>query len=169
MNKEHTPRFYSLAKSSLGHTALAYTNEGVCWVVLGDEEASVRTQLVRVIGSGFDQSHETKAGDWHQTLLEWIESPRSRLDLPLNLTGTAFQRRVWSALGTIPPGETRSYYDIAVSLDRPEACRAVAGACAANRWALVIPCHRVIRRDGSLSGYRWGDSWKRSLLEREAG
>ncbi|MGI9212530.1 MAG: methylated-DNA--[protein]-cysteine S-methyltransferase [Methylococcaceae bacterium] len=169
MSEENNPLYFSLAKSTLGHTALAYAVEGVCLVVLGEEEGSVRERLRRLIAVGYEYALEVDVGDWHQALLEWIESPRSRLDLPLNLTGTAFQKRVWRVLQTIPPGETRSYSDIAQSLDNPKASRAVAGACAANRWALVIPCHRVICRDGSLSGFRWGDTWKQGLLEREAG
>ena len=94
--------------------------------------------------------------------------PDRGLNLPLDIQGTAFQQRVWQALQAIPPGTTVSYAEIAQQIDRPKAVRAVATACAANTLAVVIPCHRVVRSDGALSGYRWGIERKRALLEREA-
>ncbi|MBN2701411.1 MAG: methylated-DNA--[protein]-cysteine S-methyltransferase [Methylothermaceae bacterium] len=96
-----------------------------------------------------------------------IENPRSNFDLPLDGGGTVFQRRVWRVLQDIPPGETRTYAEVAERIGAPKAVRAVAQACAANRLAVVIPCHRVARKDGALSGYRWGVARKRALLERE--
>ena len=98
----------------------------------------------------------------------FVERPEAPLDLPLDVRGTAFQRRVWEALRRIPPGATASYADVAAVIGAPKAVRAVAGACAANPVALAIPCHRVVRGDGALSGYRWGVARKRALLEREA-
>ncbi len=98
----------------------------------------------------------------------FVEAPRKGLDLPLDIRGTAFQHRVWSALREIPAGKTATYAEIAKRIGKPEAVRAVAGACAANKIAVAIPCHRVVRTDGSLSGYRWGVERKRRLLEREA-
>ena len=97
-----------------------------------------------------------------------VEQPTTALDLPLDVRGTAFQRRVWEALRAIPAGRTMSYADVAAAIGAPSAVRAVAGACAANSLALAIPCHRVVRTDGSLSGYRWGVERKRELLAREA-
>ena len=97
-----------------------------------------------------------------------VEAPKVGLDLPLDVRGTAFQRRVWKALRAIPVGSTASYTEIAERIGSPKAVRAVAGACAANAIAVAIPCHRVLRTDGSLSGYRWGVERKRALLEREA-
>src|SRR5690606_1155579 len=98
----------------------------------------------------------------------FVESPRVGLDLPLDVRGTAFQRRVWDALREIPAGKTASYSEIAERIGSPGAVRAVAGACAANALAVAIPCHRVVRTDGALSGYRWGVERKRALLEKEA-
>jgi AraC family transcriptional regulator of adaptative response/methylated-DNA-[protein]-cysteine methyltransferase len=98
----------------------------------------------------------------------FVEAPAIDLDLPLDVRGTVFQQRVWQALRAIPSGATASYTDIAARLGTPQAVRAVAQACASNRLAVAIPCHRVVRKDGALSGYRWGVERKRALLEREA-
>ena len=97
-----------------------------------------------------------------------VEAPGQRLDLPLDIRGTAFQQQVWQALRAIPPGRTATYTEIAKAVGRPKAVRAVAQACAANPLAVAIPCHRVVRTDGDLSGYRWGVERKRKLLDREA-
>jgi AraC family transcriptional regulator of adaptative response/methylated-DNA-[protein]-cysteine methyltransferase len=97
-----------------------------------------------------------------------IDAPGTSLALPLDIRGTAFQRQVWQALQQIPAGETRSYGEIAAELGHPSAVRAVAGACAANRLAVAVPCHRVVGRDGAMTGYRWGVARKRALLAREA-
>jgi AraC family transcriptional regulator of adaptative response/methylated-DNA-[protein]-cysteine methyltransferase len=97
----------------------------------------------------------------------WVESPCIGLDLPLDVRGTAFQQRVWQALRTIPAGSTASYTEVADKIGAPQAARAVAAACAANPLAVAIPCHRVVRNDGALAGYRWGVKRKRALLERE--
>jgi AraC family transcriptional regulator of adaptative response/methylated-DNA-[protein]-cysteine methyltransferase len=102
-------------------------------------------------------------------VVDFVESPRSKLDVPLHLGGTAFQRSVWQALREIPAGETASYSDIATWIGAPKSVRAVAQACASNPAALAIPCHRVVRTDGSLASYRWGVERKRSLLQRETG
>ncbi len=105
---------------------------------------------------------------WVSALLAYLSGSLPHLDLPLDVQATAFQRRVWDALQTIPYGMTRSYQDVADSIGQPEAVRAVAHACATNPVALVIPCHRVVRKDGSLGGYRWGLDRKRALLAQEA-
>jgi O-6-methylguanine DNA methyltransferase len=101
-------------------------------------------------------------------VIGFIETPAAGLDLPLDVRGTAFQQRVWQALRTIPAGETTTYADIAKRIGAPQSVRAVAGACAANPIAVAVPCHRVVRSDGALSGYRWGVERKRALLDREA-
>ena len=105
---------------------------------------------------------------WVVQVIGFVETPKLGLDLPLDIRGTAFQQRVWQALRDIPPGTTASYSEIARRIGAPQAVRAVAGACAANALAVAIPCHRVVRNDGALSGYRWGVSRKRALLKKEA-
>src|SRR5690606_8647861 len=112
---------------------------------------------------GADAGFET----WVARIIGFIEAPGVGLDLPLDLRGTAFQRRVWQALRKLPPGQTLSYADLARRIGLPGGARAVARACASNPLALAVPCHRVVRTDGSLSGYRWGVERKRLLLERE--
>ena len=106
--------------------------------------------------------------DWVSRVVAFIEAPARGLDLPLDIQGTAFQQRVWKALQGIPPGSTKSYAEIAAQIGKPTAARAVARACASNRIAVVIPCHRAVRSDGGLGGYRWGSERKRRLLEQEA-
>jgi AraC family transcriptional regulator of adaptative response/methylated-DNA-[protein]-cysteine methyltransferase len=101
-------------------------------------------------------------------VIGFVEAPAAGLDWPLDIKGTAFQRRVWQVLRDIPPGSTASYADVAAKLGSPRAVRAVAQACASNSIAVAIPCHRVVRRDGALSGYRWGVARKKALLEKEA-
>jgi AraC family transcriptional regulator of adaptative response/methylated-DNA-[protein]-cysteine methyltransferase len=105
--------------------------------------------------------------NWADRIVGFIASPERTLDLPLDIQGTAFQAQVWRALQKIPLGKTATYTDIAAALGQPKAVRAVAQACAANKLALLVPCHRVIRRDGDLGGYRWGIERKRALLDRE--
>jgi AraC family transcriptional regulator of adaptative response/methylated-DNA-[protein]-cysteine methyltransferase len=104
---------------------------------------------------------------WVEQVTAFIETPARGLDLPLDIQGTAFQQRVWKALQEIPPGATRSYTEVAAAIDRPKAVRAVAHACATNKIAVAIPCHRVVRRDGAMGGYRWGVERKDALLKRE--
>src|SRR5690606_2945176 len=140
-----------------------------CAITMGDDPDALLRDLqdrfpnAELIG-GDEEFEATIAA-----VLALIEAPRTGLDLPLDIRGTAFQRRVWQALRQIPPGETVSYSEIARRIGAPQAVRAVAGACAANALAVVIPCHRVVRNDGSLSGYRWGIERKRTLLQRESG
>src|SRR3546814_276398 len=111
---------------------------------------------------------EAEFEQWMAKIVGFVEAPTLGLDLPLDLRGTAFQQRVWRALGEIPVGTTVSYADIARSIGQPKAVRAVAQACGANRLAVAIPCHRVVRSNGDLSGYRWGVERKQALLAREA-
>jgi AraC family transcriptional regulator of adaptative response/methylated-DNA-[protein]-cysteine methyltransferase len=159
---------FAVGQCSLGALLVAASERGVCAIFLGDDPAA----LVRDLQDRFPRS-ELIGGDpgfegWVSRVVGFVEAPGQGLDLPLDVRGTAFQQRVWQALRKIPPGKTASYAEIARRIGAPEAARAVAGACAANPVAVAIPCHRVVRADGALSGYRWGVERKRALLEREA-
>lgn len=160
---------YALGSCPLGLLIVAASGKGLCAIALGDEPAT----LVSGLGKRFPAARlvEDEGGlDGRLArIVELAEEPWRDPDLPLDARGTAFQNRVWQALREIPAGTTASYAQIALSIGAPKGARAVAGACAANPLALVIPCHRVLRSDGSLSGYRWGVARKRALLEREAG
>lgn len=159
---------FAIAQCSLGAILVAQSERGVCAILMGDDPDALARDLqdrfprAELLGgdAGFEQLVAQVVG--------FVEAPALGLDLPLDLRGTAFQRRVWQALREIPPGSTASYTEIAQRIGAPKAVRAVAGACAANALAVAIPCHRVVRTDGSLSGYRWGVERKRVLLEREA-
>ncbi|MSP42840.1 MAG: bifunctional DNA-binding transcriptional regulator/O6-methylguanine-DNA methyltransferase Ada [Alphaproteobacteria bacterium] len=160
---------FAIGECSLGSFLVAATDKGVCAILLGDDGET----LLRNLQDRFSQS-ELIGGDTDFELtvakvLSLIETPALGLDLPLDIRGTAFQQRVWLALQEIPSGEKVSYADVAERLGSPKSVRAVAGACAANHIAIAIPCHRVVRKDGDLSGYRWGIERKRALLQREAG
>jgi AraC family transcriptional regulator of adaptative response/methylated-DNA-[protein]-cysteine methyltransferase len=158
---------FAVGQCSLGAILVAATDKGVCAILLGDEpEALVRDLQDRfpraeLIGgdAGFEQ--------WVARVVGLVEAPQVGLELPLDVRGTAFQQRVWQALREIPPGATATYADIAQRIGQPNSVRAVAQACGANPLAVAIPCHRVVRRDGGLSGYRWGVERKRVLLARE--
>jgi AraC family transcriptional regulator of adaptative response/methylated-DNA-[protein]-cysteine methyltransferase len=160
---------FGIGQCSLGAILVAATDKGVCCILLGDDpQALVQDLQNRFSGAellGGDAGFE----QWMATVIGFVEAPGLGLDLPLDIRGTAFQQRVWQALREIPPGSTASYSEIAERIGAPKAARAVAGACAANAIAVAIPCHRVVRGDGSLSGYRWGVERKQALLEREAG
>ena len=159
---------FAIGECSLGSVLVAATDKGVCAVLLGDDpEVLVRDlqdRFPRAHLIGGDRSFETLAA----MVIAAVETPAGRPDLPLDVRGTAFQHLVWKALCDIPAGETASYSEIARRIGQPGAARAVARACGANHLAVVIPCHRVVRTDGALSGYRWGVERKRILLEREA-
>ncbi|NZA27327.1 bifunctional DNA-binding transcriptional regulator/O6-methylguanine-DNA methyltransferase Ada [Luteimonas sp. SJ-92] len=158
---------FAVGDCSLGSIIVAATDVGVCAIFLGDDPQA----LVDDLQKRFPQADLVGAdADFEQTAaaaIALVESPRSRFDLPLDIQGTAFQQRVWEALRKIGAGKTASYAEIAAAIGRPKAVRAVAQACAANPLAVAIPCHRVVRRDGTPSGYRWGVDRKRALLERE--
>jgi len=159
---------FAVGASSLGAILVAATERGICAILMGDDAETLTRDLqdrfpkAQLIGG--DAEFET----WVAQVVGFVEAPRQGLDLPLDLKGTVFQRRVWQALRRIPPGRTASYAQIAEALGMPRATRAVAGACAANPVAVAIPCHRVVRKDGGLSGYRWGVARKRALLARES-
>ncbi len=159
---------FALGQSSLGAILVARSQRGVCAISLGDDpdvllrELQDRFPRAELIGgdAGFERLVAQVVG--------FIEQPGIGVDLPLDVRGTAFQQRVWQALRHIPAGQTASYTQIAEAIGSPRSVRAVAGACAANTLAVAIPCHRVVRSDGALSGYRWGVERKRALLLREA-
>ena len=160
---------FAIAASSLGPILIASSEAGVCAISMGDDadllarELQDRFPKATLIGA--DQGFEVLVAK----VVGFVEAPKVGLDLPLDIRGTAFQRRVWQALMNIPIGKTSSYSEIAEKIGHPKAVRAVAQACGANQLAIVIPCHRVLRTDGSLSGYRWGVDRKRTLLHREEG
>ncbi|WP_129670462.1 bifunctional DNA-binding transcriptional regulator/O6-methylguanine-DNA methyltransferase Ada [Candidatus Chloroploca sp. Khr17] len=158
---------YSIAESSLGLVLVATTERGLCAVEFGDDEAMLLAQLRASFPHAELQAAGPDAEAILQQVLALVEQPERTLDLPLDIQGTAFQERVWQVLRTVPVGSTISYSELAERIDNPKAVRAVASACAANRLAVVIPCHRVVRSDGALSGYRWGIERKRALLQRE--
>ena len=158
---------FAVGQCSLGAILVARSERGVCAILLGDDPDALTRDLqdrfpkARLVGghAGFEATVAKVVG--------MVEQPKLGLDLPLDVRGTAFQQRVWQALQAIPAGRTASYAEIAMGIGAPKAVRAVAGACAANALAVAIPCHRVVRSDGALSGYRWGVERKRALLARE--
>ena len=158
---------FAIGESSLGAILVARSQRGVCAISLGDDadlllrELQDRFPRAELVGgdTGFERLVAQVVG--------MIEQPNLGIDLPLDVRGTAFQQRVWQALGQIPPGQTASYAQIAQRIGSPTSVRAVAQACASNTLAVAIPCHRVVRSDGALSGYRWGVERKRELLLRE--
>lgn len=158
---------YTVADSPLGLLLVAATERGVCSVQLGDESEALAGGLRAEFPLADVRVDEGGLRPQVRALLDYLEGQRPHPDLPLDVQGTAFQRRVWEELRRIPPGQTASYGEIADRIGRPTAARAVARACATNPVALVTPCHRVVGGDGSVSGYRWGVARKRKLLERE--
>jgi AraC family transcriptional regulator, regulatory protein of adaptative response / methylated-DNA-[protein]-cysteine methyltransferase len=164
---------YTIASCSLGRLLVAATERGVCSVALGDSDAELTSALFAEYPNASIDSKDTVISPslnlWLNKVLEQINGRNSCVDLPLDIQATAFQWRVWEELRRIPLGSTRSYQEIAKSIGKPKAVRAVARACASNHVALVIPCHRVIREDKNLGGYRWGVERKKEILERERG
>ena len=152
---------------SLGSVLVAASEKGVAAIFLGDDPDVLITDLQRRFPRatlvGGDKSFEDIMGK----VVGLIEAPKRDVELPLDVRGTAFQHQVWQALRDIPPGTTATYSEIAERIGMPKAVRAVAAACAANKIAVAIPCHRVVRSDGALSGYRWGVDRKRRLIARE--
>jgi len=160
---------FAVAACSLGALLVAATDKGICSILLGDDPDA----LVRDLQDRFPKAELIGAEPAFEStvaqVVAFVEAPRIGLALPLDLRGTAFQQRVWQALRSIPAGRTVGYAELAAQLGMPQGARAVAGACAANPVAIAVPCHRVVRNDGSISGYRWGVERKKTLLEREAG
>lgn len=159
---------FAIGQCSLGYILVASSEKGICAVFLGDDpdklcrELQDRFPKAQLIGDDKDYKQVVA------TVVGFVENPGIGLHLPLDVRGTAFQRRVWQALCKIPAGATMSYSEVAAQIGSPKSVRAVASACASNSIAVAIPCHRVLRTDGSLSGYRWGVERKRALLKRES-
>ena len=158
---------YAFGQSSLGQVLVAATEQGLCCVMIGNDAAILVEELQRRFPRGSLRVAEPDFESWVAQVVQLVETPALGLDLPLDIQGTAFQQRVWQALREIPVGSTASYTEIAERIGAPQSARAVAAACAANLIAVAIPCHRVVRTDGSLSGYRWGVERKAELLKRE--
>jgi AraC family transcriptional regulator of adaptative response/methylated-DNA-[protein]-cysteine methyltransferase len=158
---------FAVGECSLGSILVAMSERGVCAILLGDDAG----ELTRDLQNRFPRANLMGGDEEFERLVSqvvgFVEAPAVGLDLPLDVRGTAFQQRVWQALRKIPIGSTASYADIARSIGAPKSVRAVAQACGANALAVAIPCHRVVRHDGALSGYRWGVERKRVLLKRE--
>jgi AraC family transcriptional regulator, regulatory protein of adaptative response / methylated-DNA-[protein]-cysteine methyltransferase len=159
---------FAVGQTSLGAILVASTKKGVAAILLGEDPE----ELVRDLQDRFPKAHLIGADRDYEALVArvvgFVEAPKIGLNLPLDVRGTAFQERVWKTLQEIPAGATVSYAEIARRIGAPKSVRAVAGACAANNLAIAIPCHRVVRNDGALSGYAWGVERKRALIDREA-
>ena len=158
---------YGFFPSSLGTLLVAQSKKGVCAILIGSTRAPLMADLKRRFPSAILNRGGATLTARAKIIANLIDKPKSNPILPLDIRGTDFQKRVWRALCQIPPGKTASYADIARKINAPKAMRAVAGACAANPLSIVIPCHRVVRSDGALSGYYWGIPRKQKLLEIE--
>lgn len=158
---------YGVAECILGWIIVAATDRGICAIEFGDDPK----MLPRQLQDRFPKATVKQAGPGFTRLIEavvkFIKEPQGTFNIPLDIQGTAFQQQVWSILRQIEPGQTMSYTEVAEQIGNPNAVRAVATACAANKLAVVIPCHRVIAKDGKVSGYRWGIERKKMLLDNE--
>lgn len=158
---------YAIVECPLGRLLVAATSKGVCSVKLGDSDAALKAELLNEFPAAEIRPDEKPLRPTLKAIVQHLESKTPHLDLPVDLRSTAFQRQVWEQLRAIPNGETYSYSEVANAIGKAKASRAVARACATNPVTLVIPCHRVIREDKSLGGYRWGLERKKKLLEKE--
>jgi AraC family transcriptional regulator of adaptative response/methylated-DNA-[protein]-cysteine methyltransferase len=158
---------YTVTPCPLGRLLVAATERGICAVKLGDADREIEQALFTEFSQAEIRRDDAALEGSIQDILRHLDGQQPHLDLPLDVRATAFQKRVWQELQTIPYGETRSYSEVARAIGQPEAARAVARACAANPAALIIPCHRVVRQDGHPGGYRWGAERKEALLQRE--
>jgi AraC family transcriptional regulator, regulatory protein of adaptative response / methylated-DNA-[protein]-cysteine methyltransferase len=159
---------YITVPTSLGCLLVAATERGVCRVALGDSDAALEAELIAEFPAArVARDKSGKLHGWVAAMLGYLDGSEPDLDLPLDIRATAFQRRVWQELQKIPFGQTRTYAEVAQAIGQPKATRAVARACATNPAAFVIPCHRVVREDGDLGGYRWGVERKKALLDME--
>jgi O-6-methylguanine DNA methyltransferase len=159
---------YTVGQTVLGQVLVGHSGHGICAIFLDDTDAGLLNQL----STAFPQREYVRADEMLRSELEQVislvDTGKTSTVLNLDVGGTVFQQKVWTALQHIPAGQTRSYSEVACEVGNPDAIRAVAGACAANVLAVAIPCHRVVRSDGSISGYRWGVERKRTLLEKES-
>ena len=160
---------YSILASPVGDVLVAATEAGVCAVKIGDRKGPLVTELRDEFPSARIEPDNTQRGEWAAAIAKHLRGGAPSLDLPIDVRATAFQWKVWRALQRIPYGETRSYAEVARSIGRPAAVRAVANACATNPVALVVPCHRVTPKAGGTGGYRWGAERKETLIAREKG
>lgn len=158
---------YAIADCAFGRILVAATERGLCFLGFGDDDAALAAELATEFPAAEIRRDEDGLGPWLRAVLAYLAGREPHPHLPLDVRATAFQRQVWQALTEIPAGETRSYSEIAAALGKPRAQRAVGRACATNPVSLLIPCHRAIRGDGGLGGYRWGLARKRALLEGE--
>ncbi len=158
---------YTTADSPLGRLMVAATEKGICSISLGDADEMLKEKLANEFPAAEIRRDDTVLGEWVAAIMRHLQGEQSQLDLPLDVRATIFQRRVWEALRTIPYGSTRSYAEVAQAMGEPKATRAVARACASNPVALVVPCHRVVKSDGSIGGYKWGAWRKEALLHNE--
>lgn len=158
---------FTTVRTGLGWALVAATGRGICMTALGDERAALEAELRRRFPAALIWPADAALTNWAERIVQFITRPDAQPDLPLDIRGTAFQAQVWRALQKIPPGRTATYGEIAAALGRPSAVRAVAQACASNKLAVLVPCHRVLRGDGELAGYRWGIERKRALIARE--
>lgn len=161
------PIRFTTARSQLGWVLVAATGKGICAIDIGDDPETLRKGLLARFPRAEIQDKDPDFEELVAQVIALLESPRNNADLPLDIRGTAFQRQVWMALRDIPAGSTATYTEIAARIGKPKAVRAVANACASNEIAVAVPCHRVLRRDGKLGGYRWGIERKRTILEKE--
>lgn len=160
---------FAVVECTLGWISVAATQRGVCSIELGDNRSSLRGQLEARFANAELCEGDVTFHEWVARVIEYVEVPGQHLDVPLDIQGTAFQRQVWQQLQMIPAEKTATYTEIAGRIGKPKAARAVAGACAANKLAIAIPCHRVVGKNQAPAGYRWGVERKRALLERERG
>ncbi|HEV8679697.1 MAG TPA: bifunctional DNA-binding transcriptional regulator/O6-methylguanine-DNA methyltransferase Ada [Stellaceae bacterium] len=158
---------FTTVRTALGWALVAATKRGICMTALGDERGPLEAELRRRFPAALIWPADAELTGWAEQIVRFVTRPDGQPDLPLDIRGTAFQAQVWRALQKIPPGQTATYREIAAALGRPQAVRAVAQACAGNKLAMLVPCHRVVRSDGALAGYRWGIERKRALLARE--
>jgi AraC family transcriptional regulator of adaptative response/methylated-DNA-[protein]-cysteine methyltransferase len=158
----------TIADTSLGLVVVVKSASGLAAVLFGEDRDALRRDLRERFPFATLIDDDATTNELAASVVAYIESPANKLEVPLDLRGTDFQRAVWQALREIPAGSTASYTDIATRIGQPKSVRAVAQACAANALAVVVPCHRVVRSDGAVSGYRWGVERKRALLERES-
>jgi AraC family transcriptional regulator of adaptative response/methylated-DNA-[protein]-cysteine methyltransferase len=158
---------FTTVQTGVGWALVATTQRGICMTALGDQRGALEAELRRRFPAALIWPADAALTTWAERIVGFIARPEMQPDLPLDIRGTAFQAQVWRALQKIPPGRTATYREIATALDRPTAVRAVARAIASNNLAVLVPCHRVIRSDGDISGYRWGVERKRALIARE--
>ena len=158
---------YTIEKCPLGRVLVAATTRGVSAVYLGDTEKPLECALHKEYPKAVIRQDASGLGPWVKPIIKHLSGGERRLDLPTDVEATAFQRRVWEELRKIPYGATRTYSQIARALGQPTASRAVARACATNPVSIVVPCHRVVREDGNLAGYRWGIGRKQALIDQE--